>query len=197
MILNSTYCKALLGISTAVNTYDQLIDIYIPVVSEDLANYAGHRFHDAYHWLFNDYMVFKSSDSSITISNSTFSFYDEFTAGDTIDILNAYKNKGYKTIATIASSHSITVTEPIISENSTTYQTRPYLYKCFWESNIQRIASKMVYWNCKNSDNFSADIRSESYGGHSVTYGGDSGAKSFGMYPDNLLTGIKRKAGSW
>jgi hypothetical protein len=196
MILNSTTCKALLNISTSTTTYDSLIDEYIPFVQADILEIANHRFHDAYHWVWNDMFVFSSSSKTITLgTNSTVDFAKEFRIGDTVDVQASYNNNGLYTVST-RSSNVLTVNENLFDENSTDFLIKTVIYRCYFDNSIQRIASKMVWWNIQNTTSVQGDILSESLGSYSVSYARNSNAKSFGLYPNNLIAGIKKKAGS-
>lgn len=197
MIITTTECKALLNISTSVTTYDSLIETYIPYVTDDVCAIANHRFHDAYHWIRNDYMTFSSSAKTITLGdNSTYSFYAEFQDGDTIDVISSYNNNGFYTIDTISSSHVMSVSESLIDENSTDYTILTYIYRCDFPGNIKRIASRMIWWNVKNTQATQGDIASESFGARSISYR-DTGKVGYGLYPASLTAGITKKAGSW
>lgn len=197
MILTSTEVKAYLNISTAVTTYDSLIDYYIPVVTDEIAEIAGHRYRDSYHWVWNDYLVITSSDKTFTLgSASTYSFLQEFSTADTFDLIGSYNNDNYYTISSITSSHVLTVSESVISENSTTYDIKPYIYRCKWDRDVKKIASKMIWWNIQNTTTIQGDIASESLGSYSVSYRTNANGRSFGGYPFNLIAGIKKKAGS-
>jgi len=198
MILTSTEVKAYLNISTSVTTYDTLINYYIPVVTDEIADISNHRYRDAYHWVWNDYLVITSSNKTFTLGDaSTFSFLQEFSTGDTFDLIGSYNNDGYYTIATISSSHILTVDESIISENSTTYAIKPYMYRCKWTNDVKKIASKMIWWNVQNTTSVNGDITSESLGSYSVSYARGNTAISYGLYPSNLISGLKTKAGSY
>jgi hypothetical protein len=195
MMMTTTEVYTLLGLSTSVNTYANSITAQIPYVFSDIVEIVNHRYHDAYHWIWNDYMIFSSSNKTITLgNNSTYNFLTEFSTGETIDVISSYNNNGFYTINSITSSHIIVVDESLINENSTDYAIQTYIYRCFIPDNVKRIASKMIWYNVKNSDSFQ-QIASESLGSYSVSY--VNSGKNNGLYPESLISGLKKKAGSW
>jgi len=195
MLLSTTECYAILGLSTSVDY--PLIDVYIPFVLDDIVQIANHRFHDAYHWLKDDGLYFSSTGKTITLdSDSTYSYYNEYSTGDTIDVMRSYLNNGFYTVSSITSSHILVVEESLINEYSTTYDIESIIYRCDFLSNIKRIAARMIWWNIQNTTATQGDIASESYGARSVSYQ-NSGRGSYGLYPTSLISGISRKAGSW
>jgi hypothetical protein len=197
MLLTSTEVKAILGLSTSVNTYDRQIDYYIPIVAEDIAEITNHRFHEAYHWVEDDGLTITSSNDTITLdSDSTYSFFKEFSIGDTIDICGSYFNDGYYTISSITSSFILIVSEPLKAENSTDYDILTYIHKCKYNNSIKAIAAKMIWYKIQNSTNVYGEIASESLGAYSVTYK-DSGVASFNGYPNSLISGLKRVGRAW
>ncbi len=197
MILTTTSCKALLNISTSITTYDTLISDYISFVQSDIIEISGHNWHDAGHWFYDSYLSFSSSNGTITLnSNSTINLNNEFQIGNTIDIQNSYHNSGLYTISSIASSHIMSIKENLINENSTDFAITTYLYRCYFPLYLQKIAAKMVWFNVQNTTSVNGDIVSESLGGYSVSYR-NYNTKGFGLYPANLIAGIKRKAGSY
>jgi hypothetical protein len=197
MVLNITECKMLLNISTAITTYDAQIETLIPFVQDDICAIANHRFHDAYHWLKDDGLFFSSTAKTVQLStDSTCSFYNEYSTGDTIDVDISYKNNGFYTISSITSSHVLVVSESLIDEYSTTYEINTIIHRCDFPGNIKRIAARMVWWNVQNTQVTQGDIASESYGARSVSYR-DTGKGSYGLYPASLTAGITKKAGSW
>jgi len=70
MILTTTEVHAILNVSTSTTTYDTLIDYYIPIVTEDVMQIANHRYHDAYHWIYDDGLTF-STGSTITLQSDS------------------------------------------------------------------------------------------------------------------------------
>jgi hypothetical protein len=199
MIITTTEVFSFCGLSTANNS-SYIIDIeyYIPIITEEISDIANHRFRDSYHWLYDCGLIFASSNKTITLSsNSTESFLMEYASGDTIDIFDSYLNNGYKTVSSITSSHILIVNETLENEKSTEYNNlKTYIYKCFFPNYLKKIASKMVLYSIQNMNIFNGDIASESLGGYSRSYRVND-ARSYGLYPINLISGIKKKTGSW
>ncbi len=196
MIVTTTECKTLLNITSTI--YDTLIASYLSTVESDIFQYTGHRWHDAYHWLYDDGIVFSSTAKTITLSSdSTSSFLSEYFAGDTIDIVNSYHNNRTFSIASITSSHILVVNETAIkNESSTNYDLSTYIYRCNFPDYLKMIASKMIWYLCQNTTTVTGDIASESLGSYSVSYR-DNGMSQYGTYPNALISGLKRKVGTW
>ena len=197
MLMTTSEVYSLLGLSTSVTTYYDNIEMYIPFVLWDICEISNHKYHDAYHWLWNDHMNFSSSNQTITLgTNSTYSFYNEFTEGETIDVISSYNNNGFYTIDTISSSHIMKVSESLINENSTDYAIVTYIYRCLFNQNVKRIAAKMIWYNVQNMQMTQGDIASESLGSYSVSYNRRD-AGGIGLYPASLISGLKKRVGIW
>lgn len=191
MLMTTAECKSLLNITTT--TYDSLIDTYIPFVWKDITRYTNNNYVQR---KLSSYQLVFSTNKTITIeATSTYDFTKEFLAGDTILIDNSYLNDNFYTLST-RSTHVLTVNESINAENSTDYQITSYIYRCSIPDEVKLIASKMVLFNIQNTTTVDGGIASESYGGYSVSYR-DNGNPQFGLYPQALLSGLKRVTKIW
>lgn len=191
MLMTTAECKSLLNITST--TYDSLIETYIPFVWKDITRYTNNNYVQrnirSYQWSF-------STSKTITIEvTSTYDFTKEFLAGDTILVDKSYLNDNFYTIST-RSTHVLTVNESINAENSTDYQITSYIYRCSIPDEVKLIASKMVWFNVLNTTAVNGGIASESYGGYSVSYR-DNNNPQFGLYPQALLSGLKRVIKLW
>jgi hypothetical protein len=191
MLMTTTECKSLLNITSTV--YDSLIETYIPFVWKDIVRYTNNNYIQR---KISSYQFVFSTSKTITIENtSTYDFTKEFLPGDTILVNRSYLNDNFYTVST-RSTHVLTVNEPINAENSTDYQITSYIYRCSIPDEVKLIASKMVWFNISNSTNFNGSIASESYGNYSASYR-DSGNSGSGIYPQALLSGLKRVTKIW
>lgn len=192
--------KQILNITS--NDYDERIEIQLKYVMEDIAEISKHRYHEAGIWFNDPYLVFSSTSSTsfkITIdSDSTNSFYNFLSTAKhfVIDVKGSYKNDGYYMIDSISSSYVLNVDYIIANESSTDFATSPYIFRCNFTPDVKRIGAKMIWFNIQNEKAVQGNIKSETLGARSITYGGDYSG-SYGIYPASLIAGLRRSVSVW
>ena len=201
VLLNTTDVKAFLNLSTSSTTYDTAIALYIPVILDDIVAYTRNKFFESNHWVDNTGFVVSSSNVTITLpSDSTSNWEKELQADDTIYLNGFWFNDGYYSVSSLTTS-VITTNEALIDESSTDYAIRSIVHRCKFPDYVKAIGARMIWFKIGNSTNVQGgDITSESYGGYSRTYSGVGSAEgtgSFGGYPSNILSGLKRVAKLW
>ena len=166
-------------------------------LQDDIKTITGSFYNDPYRWVAQNDLTFSSTGKTVIVAtDSTIDWTQKVQPGDTIYIQGAWwtLNNGFKTVSTRTTS-ILTLDENLVDENSTNFAVTTYIYRCDFPESVKRIAAKMVWYNVENANAVNGDLNSESYGGYSVSYKDGSGGYSYGIYPGNLIAGLKKQVG--
>ena len=181
VLVATSYVKLYTGIITT--DYDYLIENLVPTVLEDIVEYCNNNFVNSTQYWRTDKISF-SSNSTITISDTSMPLDYYWKSGDKILVLGSIFNDGYYSISTVASS-SLSINESISSESSSTGKIFS-LHKVDYPKDLPVIASRMIKHTITTLDD--SNIASESLGDYSVSYV-EVGANS---YPQSIIKGLDK-----
>ena len=191
MIITLEEVKTALGI-TDTSQDEELVSLILSV-QEQIFTYCNNWFVDTRFNFSSTSLVFSPSvptpttNAKIEDANNDFvakGFYD----GMEIIVRCAERNYGNKTVRSVTANRLILGNnEDIIAESSS---TQIYLLKMMVPYSLKNLALKMVKMNYGEGGGIYTDIKSESVGNYSVSYGGGSGGSSGSgggsLYPSGI-----------
>lgn len=136
-----------------------------------------------------DTFTFNPSATNATIVARGNSFDDRnFVAGDDVYIYGSYRNDGYQTVASVATSTLTLVSGSTIYDELSSASIVISVVK--WPLDVKVAAAKMCAYDYDTRDSVSANINSRSLGPLSETYT-DSDKDEFG-YPKSLTSALEK-----
>jgi hypothetical protein len=166
-----------------VSTYDDIINAFIPIVTEEIVDITNNSFVEANKYYISDSLTFTNSTKVIETTDTDTDFSDAYMDNVT-DILvagTAY-NDGYYSVSN-ATATELTVGETLVDEDN---DLEAEILAVKWPLPLSFIAADMVYYRIQNRTD--SGKKSESLGDYSYT----NEERGAGGYPTSIVSQLKK-----
>jgi len=164
-------------------SYDDLIDLMIPVVLDEIKEYTNNTFIQSTRYVYDTLISFSTISNTISCNNTSWDFSSQLRAGDIIHVNYSKYNDNYYSLSTVASSYILT-NETLITESSESGKM-VLVTRVDFPKDLEIIASNMINYQVKNVNN--KDVVSESLGDHSVSFGNNQSG-----YPEAIIKPLRK-----
>ncbi len=164
MIITLDEVKTILQID--VDTNDSLINMFIPLVEQDIVDYCKNDFIDEeFDFFSSNDITFVNSDNSINLTNIS---TKKIVANDSIRVYKSFRNNQVFTVSSVSTNKIIVNSIDTIQDEDESETV--YITKVKYPIPLKFVAAKMInYQLTTNTDEFTPGMKSEKIDDYTIT----------------------------
>jgi hypothetical protein len=164
MIITLDEVKTILQID--VDTNDSLINMFIPLVEQDIVDYCKNDFIDEeFDFFSSNDITFVNSDNSINLTNIS---TKKIVANDSIRVYKSFRNNQVFTVSSVSTNKIIINSIDTIQDEDESETV--YITKVKYPIPLKFVAAKMInYQLTTNTDEFTPGMKSEKIDDYTIT----------------------------
>lgn len=182
MIITLNEVKTILQIS--VSTYDSLINMFIPIVEQDICDYCKTDFVDEeFDFFSSNDITFVASDNSINLTGIS---DKKLVANDSIRVYKSFRNNKTFTVDSVSANKIILNSIDTVQDEDEGETV--YVMKVKYPVPLKFVAAKMInYQLVTNTDEFTPGMKSEKVDDYSITL-----EETINGYPLSYMVALQR-----